>query len=270
MDDETLNASPERQPAPNSNGSHGGMVTFGKALALTAAVSLLIGLVVGPIISGHPAVAADPTSSTAEHVVTVSGSGEVSVAPDVADVVIGVQVTKPTVAEAQSAAATSMSAVVAAIKKDGVDPKDIVTVNLSLNPVYEYNGSTSKLTGQQFVNTVRVTVRDLTKVAAIVDDSVTAGASTIQGITFRLNNPKTVEAQARQLAMQDARAKADALVSSAGVSIKGVASITETTSQTPIYYASGAALDKAASVSTPIQTGTTDIMVNVTVSYLIG
>jgi uncharacterized protein YggE len=121
-----------------------------------------------------------------------------------------------------------------------------------------------------YSNTVRVTVRDLTKVPAIVDDSTAAGATTIQGISFRLNDPKPVATQARQLAMQDARAKADALVSSAGVSIKGVASIAETTSNTPIYY-SGAALDKAAALaSTPIQTGTTDVIVNVTVSYLIG
>ncbi len=251
-----------------SNDSHAGLPTFGKALALTAAVSLLVGLVVGPIISGRPAVAADPTSPT-DHVVTVSGVGDVSVAPDVADVVIGVQITRPTVAEAQSAASTSMNAVVAAIKKNGVDPKDITTVNLNLSPVYDYSGSTSRLTGYMYSNTVKVTVRDLTKVPAIVDDSTAAGATTIQGIAFRLDNPKTVAAQARQLAMQDARAKADALVGSAGVSIKGVAAITETTSNTPVYYSSQAYMDKAAG-STPIQTGTTDIIVNVTVSYLIG
>jgi uncharacterized protein YggE len=71
--------------------------------------------------------------------------------------------------------------------------------------------------------------------------------------------------------MADARSKADALTSAAGVSIKGVASISETTIQTNPTY-SGAAADaaKAASVSTPIQTGTTDIVVQVTVSYLIG
>ena len=71
--------------------------------------------------------------------------------------------------------------------------------------------------------------------------------------------------------MADARSKADALTSAANVSVTGVSTITETTAQTnPIYY--GAALDaaKAQSVSTPIQTGTTDIVVQVTVSYLIG
>jgi uncharacterized protein YggE len=269
--DQLPNISSDPQPdsrTPDPSRNRAGIVTTGRALAVTAAAALVVGLVVGPIISGHPTLAADPTTSPVEHTVTVSGSGAVSVAPDVADVVLGVQITKPTVAEAQSAAATAMSAVIAAIKKDGVDAKDIVTVNLSLSPVYDYNSSPAKLTGQQFVNVVKVTVHDINRIAAIVDDAVSAGATTIQGIVFRVDNPKNVATQARQIAMQDARAKADALASSAGVSVKGVASITETSSSTPIYYPS-ATMDKALA-STPIQTGTTDVIVNVTVSYLIG
>ncbi len=246
-------------------------MTFGRAIAVTAAASLLIGIIVGPIISGHPTIAADPTG-TPEHTVTVSGSGQVSVSPDVADVVLGVSVTKPTVAEAQSAAATSMASVVAALKKDGVDTKDIVTVNLSLSPVYDYNtnGAAPRLVGQQYTNTVRVTVRDLGRVAAVVDDTVSAGATTIQGISFRLDDPKAVQTHARQLAMDDARAKANALTAAAGVSVKGVASISET-STTPIVY-NAPSMDKAAAaqVSTPILTGTTDIVITVSVTYLIG
>jgi len=247
-------------------------VTFARAIAVTAAASLLVGIIVGPILSGHPTLAANPSTGT-EHTVTVSGTGEISVAPDVADVVIGVMVQKPTVAEAQSAAAAAMASVIAAIKKNGVADKDIITINLSLSPVYDYSsgGSTPKLVGQQFANTVQVTVRDLKSVASVVDDSISAGATTIAGITFRLNDPKAVQAQARQLAMADARTKADALTSAASVSVTGVATINETTAQTnPTYY--GAALDaaRAQSVSTPIQTGTTDIVVQVTVSYLIG
>ncbi len=264
---------PEAETSTTEPSRRAGPVTFGRAIAVTAAASLLVGIIVGPIISGHPTLAVDPTTPATEHTVTVSGAGEVSVAPDVADVVLGVSITKPTVAAAQSAAATSMAAVVAAIKKDGVVDKDITTVNLSLSPVYDYsgNGSAPRLVGQQYTNTVKVTVRDLKTVAAVVDDAVAAGATTIQGISFRLNDPKTVQVQARQLAMSDARAKADALTSAAGVSVKGVASISETTTSTPLYY-SGALDSKAAAaqVSTPIQTGTTDVTVQVTVSYLIG
>jgi uncharacterized protein YggE len=233
---------------------------------------LLVGLVAGPILSNHPALAADP-SATQEHTVTVSGTGEISVAPDVADVVLGVMAQKPTAAEAQSAAATSMTAVAAAVKKSGVADKDIVTINLNLSPVYDYGSGSSapRLTGYQYANTVKVTVRIITSVASVVDGAVAAGATTVSGISFRLDDPKAVQAQARQLAMNDARTKADALASAAGVSVKGVATIAEAAVQTnPVYYSGALDQAKVASVSTPIQTGTTDIVVQVTVSYLIG
>jgi uncharacterized protein YggE len=274
MNDKAPNAKHDQDsPAAGQNRATGGgtgPITFGRAIAVTAAAALLLGIIIGPIVSGRSTIAADATTAP-EHTVSVYGAGDVSVAPDVADVVIGVSLQKPTVAGAQSAAATAMAAVVAAVKKDGVDDKDIVTINLTLSPVYDYsNGSAPKLVGQQFSNTVKVTVRNLKSVATVVDDSIAAGATTVQGISFRLNDPKMAQSQARALAMADARAKADALTAAGGVSIKGVASIAETTVQTAPVSMSYAALDAAAKASTPIQTGTTDIVVQVSVAYLIG
>jgi uncharacterized protein YggE len=257
--------------APTSTGRGAGPLTLPRIIAVVAAAGLLAGIIVGPLVSGRSTLAADPIATTLEHTVAVTGMADVSVAPDVADIVVGVMVQKSTVSAAQSAAATSMSAVIAAIKKDGVDDKDIVTVNLSLNPVYDYsNGSTPRLVGQQFSNTVKVTVRNLKTVSAVIDDAIAAGATTVSGINFRLNDPKQAQAQARALAVADAKAKADALAAAAGVSIKGVASITETTAQSapvPVAYSLDAA-GKAA--STPVQAGTTDIVVQVSITYLIG
>ena len=260
-----------RENEPTTSGRGAGPLTLPRIIAVVAAAGLLAGIIVGPLMSGRSTLAADPTATTPEHTVSVTGMADVSVAPDVADIVIGVMVQKSTVSAAQSAAATSMSAVIAALKKDGVDDKDIVTVNLSLNPVYDYsNGSTPRLVGQQFSNTVKVTVRNLKTVSAVIDDAIAAGATTVSGISFRLNDPRQAQAQARALAVADAKAKADALAAAAGVSIKGVASITETTVQSapaPVAYSLDAA-GKAA--STPVQAGTTDIVVQVSISYLIG
>ena len=271
MNDKTTNAKlegasmasqPDRPGRPDR-------LTFGRAIAVTAAASLLVGIIVGPIIANHSATAADPTTP-AEHTITVSGMGTVSVAPDVADVVLGITVSKTTAKDARAAAATAMTAVIAAVKKDGVADKDIATVNLSLNPTYDYSSSTQRLTGYQFTNIVKVTVRNLASVAGVVDDAVAAGATNVQGVSFRLDNPKPVEVQARQLAMTDARTKADALAQAAGVSIKGVAQISEVSGSSPITYYAAPALGAKDSASTPIQTGTTDTTVQVTVSYLIG
>ncbi len=259
-----------RPPSTETRRNRPEILTIGRALAVTAAASLLIGLIAGPIISNHATIGADPTGAP-EHTITVSGTGQVSVAPDIADVVLGVTVQKPTVTEAQSSAATSMNAVIAAVEKRGVAAKDIVTVNLNLSPVYDYSnsGSAPRLVGQQFTNTVRVTVRSISSISGVIDDAISAGATTLQGVTFRVSDPKTIQTQARQVAMADARAKADALAGAAGVSVKGVASITEYTSQTTPVVASGYALDSK-SASTPVQTGTTDVIISVTVSYLIG
>jgi hypothetical protein len=266
MTDTANPAAPDRRPQRPSRS-----IPYSRVIAITAAAGLLLGVVVAPIMVGHSA-AADPSTSP-DRTVTVSGMGQVSLAPDVADVMIGVMVQKPTVAASQTAAAASMSAALAAIKKDGVADKDIVTTDVSLSPVYDYSssGAAPRLVAQQFSNTVRVTVRNLNSLAAVVDDAIAAGATTVNSVSFRLDDPTTVQAQARVLAMKDARSKADVLTGAAGTSVKGVATITETTTQpSPIYFASTALDAKAAGVSTPIQTGSTTIIVEVTVSYLIG
>jgi uncharacterized protein YggE len=209
-----------------------------------------------------------------EHAITVSGSGLVSVAPDVADVTIGVSVTKSAVKDARNGAAAAMIAVVAAVKKAGIADKDVQTLNLNLSPVYNYDtgGSAPKLVGYQFSNTVKITVRDLEKLSSVIDESAMVGATTIQGISFRIDKPKEVEVKARQLAMTDARAKADALAQSAGVTIKGVASISEGSSEGPMPPRPMFAMArmKDAAESTPVEMGTTDVEVFVTVGYLIG
>jgi uncharacterized protein YggE len=282
MNDKDVNGKATQTEPAVARGRSGWRATTA-LVALTAAGSLLVGIVAGPIIANHRADAASTTppaggspvalaadGSSSEHTITVSGSGKVSVAPDVADVYIGVSIQKPTVKDARAGAASAMTAVLASVKKNGVADKDITTTNVSLTPVYDYNsnGAAPRLVGYQWSNTVKITVRNLDKLAAVIDDSATAGATTVQGISFRLNDPKPLETQARQAAMTDARAKAEALAGSAGVTIKGVASISETSSSTPVYY-NEAKYDMAAAASTPIQTGTTDVTIQVTVSYLI-
>jgi uncharacterized protein YggE len=212
------------------------------------------------------------SANSPEHTITVPGSGSVSSAPDVVDVSIGVNVTKGAVKDARAAAAAAMSAVIAAVKSAGVPDKDIRTVNLSLNPVYSYDaGRAPRLQGYEYSNTVRVTVRDLEKVSAVVDQAATVGATTIHGISFRIDDPKGVEAQARELALADARARADALAGLAGVSITGVASIVEgSVGHEPPrpMYALGMARTEGA--PTPVQAGEAEVTVGLTVSYLIG
>lgn len=240
-------------------------------LAVGAFAGLALAVAFGPALTVRPARAVDP-ATTPEHTISVSGLGRVTTVPDVADVRVGVMITRVKVRDAQTAAATAMQAVIAALRKAGIADKDIQTTSLSLQPVYDYstNGSAPRLTGYQIVNAVSATVRKLDSISDVIDGALAAGATTLDGITFRVDDPASAESQARDAAMKDARAKADALAKAAGVSITGVSSISEQSGSVPVpvpYMTGGAATDKAA--STPVQVGTNEVDVSVSVVYLI-
>lgn len=243
--------------------------------------SLLAGLVVGVLLVAALAPWLFPSSTRAlgptptpvagsEDTVSVTGTGRVTVTPDTADLRLGVQAQRSTVKDARSAAADAMTKVLAALRADGVADRDLRTTDLSLQPQYDYSaGSTPRLIGYTMAESVEATVRDLGRVGAAVDDAIGAGATVVQGVTFRLADPSGPERQARAAAMADARAKADALAAAAGVTIVGVASIAETSAPTPVPvpYAGAAARD---AVQTPIAAGTTDASVSVAVVYRLG
>ncbi len=236
-------------------------------VGLGAVAGLVVATALAPAGGAGPVGAA---SGTDEHTISVTGTGTVTVKPDVADVRLGVSVQKPTVKEAQAAAAQQMEAAVAAVKKSGVAADDIKTTTVSLSPVYDYsqNGQ-QKLLGYQFTNQVAVTVRDITKVAEVIDGAIAAGANTVDGVTFRVNDPVAAEAKARSAAMADAKSRAQALASAAGVRITGVASIVETSAPAPMPIAMNAGGAMKDSYATPISTGTNDVVVTVAVSYTI-
>ena len=185
---------------------------------------------------------------------------------------LGVAIERNTAKAARTAAAESMTKVVAAIRALGIDEKDIATSNVSLNPVYDYpNNQSPKLRGYQLQNTVTVTVRDLDKMSDVLDNGVQAGATSVDGVSFDVADRAGAEAKAREAAVKDAKAKADTLASGLGVRIEGVASVSESVS-TPIWYDRAAlapmagAADQAA---TPVMPGTTDVVITVQVSFLI-
>jgi uncharacterized protein YggE len=252
----------------------------GAWLAIVAVAALAVGLVAGPVLAGVVAprsyalpAGAAPTDQPPEHVIAVTGAGKVTVIPDMATIRLGVAVERPTAKAARDAAATSMTAVVAAIRKLGIADKDIATATVSLGPVYSYpNNSAPVVRGYQLNNSVTVTVRDLSKLSDVLDDAVAAGATSVDGVSFDVTDRTAAEANARQAAIKDAKAKADTYAKGLGVAITGVASVTESVA-TPIWYqpemsaAAPAAGDKA---STPTLPGSTDVTITVQVSFLIG
>jgi uncharacterized protein YggE len=209
-------------------------------------------------------------SSGLERTISVSGAGSVSVQPDVAEVTIGVEITRPSAKDARAAAAAAMTAVVAAVRNAGVADKDVRTDNLNLGPVFDYDSPKGpRLTGYQFSNTLRITVRQLETLPAIIDETANIGATVIRGVSFAVLNREAAEAAARALAMRDARIRADALAKLAGVSITGVASVSESAGASPAPMGEMAMLRSAKADPTPIEMGSAEVSVHVDVRYLI-
>ncbi len=122
--------------------------------------------------------------------IVVGGTGRVSVEPDVADLRLGVSVARPTVDTARAVAAETMDAILAAVAAAGVDRRDVRTTLLSVQPRYDYRENQPPvLTGYELANVVEVTVRDLARLGDVVDGTLRAGATSMDGLSFRVADP---------------------------------------------------------------------------------
>ena len=171
--------------------------------------------------------------------VTVVGEGVVKIKPDIAQVNIGVEVVKPTVKEASAEANEIMDAVLASLTEAGVEEKDIQTSGFSIwvERVYGPDGSFDDEQNRYHVsNSVFATLRDLDSVGATLDAAIEAGANNIYGVTFSLDDPKSVESDARAKAVENAKAKAEELAALNGVEVGAVVSISEVVGQGGGYF----------------------------------
>ena len=205
----------------------------------------------------------------------VNGTGKVTVTPDVAVVSMGVQAQAVTVTEAQQQASTSMAAVMAALKANGVADKDIATQYYNISPVYSYNKDTGKQTieGYSVSNTLSVKIRAVANAGVVIDAVAVAGGDNtrINSVTLTVDAPETYYDQAREAAVADAAKSAKQLAKLSGVSLGKAIYINESlnSSSQTIYYDSS--IRAAAAVpSTTITPGETEITLTVQVVYAIG
>jgi uncharacterized protein len=204
----------------------------------------------------------------------VNGQGKVTVTPDIATISLGVSAQTLTVAEAQAQAAAAMSQVMTALTSAGIDKKDIQTQNFSIQQVTRWDDKTQQqvVLGFQVSNTVVAKLRAMDKIGSTVDAVVAAGGDNtrINGISFSVESPEKYYTQVRDLAMKDAKAKADQIAALAGVTLGKPTYVTEN-SYAPANYPVAYKLDAAAGAgpTTPISAGETDITLSVQVTYSI-
>ena len=204
--------------------------------------------------------------------ISVSGTGSVTVTPDIGVFEVGVEATEDTVALARSGAAEAMQRVRASITGNGVEDRDIATRFFNIYPQYDYDnddGGGPRITGYTVNNHIEVKVRDIDRLSDILDQAVTAGGDAIRvgGISFRVDEPEQYADEARTLAVEDARARAQQLADLAGVTLGSARTISESSGGFAQRSFGLAAEAFAADVSSPVSSGESEVSVTVHIVY---
>jgi len=212
-----------------------------------------------------------------QNVIAVSGKGEISVTPDMAEVSFAVTSENMDVAQASNAVNTKMAAVLAELKADGVADADVKTTGYDIEPrynyvnsanaqMYPYPGGTQVLAGYDVTENIDLKIRDLKSVGKVMTDLATLKVTNVSGLSFTESNYDDLVKQARDAAITDARSQAQALAKSLGVSLDKIVSYNEGGNYpVPMYAAmSAGSMAKADAV---LPTGQNKITSNVTVTY---
>ena len=212
-----------------------------------------------------PVLAAEESSKPT---ISVTGTGIAKARPDTASIAIGVVSEGKTAREALDKNTAAMNRVSVELKGQKVAPKDIQTTNFSVRPKFQHfkDGKPPAIVGYRVVNSVRITVRNLKNLGAILDQAVSLGSNQINGISFFLAEPAVLEDQARKLAMADARHKAELYAAAGNAKLGKVLTISEETAIHPPRPVFARALS-AKSAPVPIEPGEHKLQARVYVSW---
>jgi uncharacterized protein YggE len=203
--------------------------------------------------------------------ISVTGEATISTPPDLAHIDAGVASDAKTARDASEANNAAMAKVLQALKGANIDDKDIQTSRLSLQPQYASTASSrpgpTSIIGYRASNHVTVKLRDVAKVAGVIDTLVAAGANEIGGINFTVSQASKLLDEAREKAVADARRKAEIYAKAAGVTLGAPLIISEGGAPgIPLFRAKMAPM---AAASAPIAQGEETLSVSVNVTWAI-
>ncbi|WPX07764.1 SIMPL domain-containing protein [Anaerocellum danielii] len=212
---------------------------------------------------------ASSASSQAKTEITVKGQASVFVEPDIAILTFGVVSEDISADVAYSQTTAKISKTIDAVKKLGIEPKDIKTIRVNVYPKYSYNkdDGTSRIVGFYASTDLTVTVRNLSIVGKVIDTTFKNGVNTFSSLTFDISNSSPYCNQALSKALENAKQKAATIAKGLGISLGKPKSVTENSyvNNPPIVYYKAEAL--ASSTSTQIQPGTIEIKAEITLVY---
>lgn len=210
--------------------------------------------------------------------ITVSGTGEIYVKPDLALATFSVITEAKTVDQALSENTKKMNAVIDYVKKQGVEDKDVKTTSFNISPRYEYQRVEVEIypyppgkkvfVGYEVTQSLEVKIRDLTKIGDIIQESTAAGANQVGDLWLTIDKQDELKKQAREEAIKKAKTKAWELASQLGIKLVRITNFSEGISVPPYYVQKEMGGMGEETVPQPqIETGENKITVTVTITY---
>ncbi len=249
-----------------------GWCTIKKVAVVLGAI--LIIFVAVKIVSEFKAISyiGKPAISQSVNVITVSGKGEVLATPDIANISFGVSEESLVVSDAQKKATDKTNAILAFLKKNGVEDKDVKTTSYNIYPRYEYAQMSGKQNLAAYVvsQNVQIKVRKIEDAGKLLAGLATAGATDISGLSFTNDKRDDLVRDAREKAIKDAREQAEVLARSLGVDLGSITSFYEAYSgdPRPMYMsAKVSSMDSFGGAIPQIPAGENTITSNVTITY---
>lgn len=190
--------------------------------------------------------------------ISVTGTGEAMAVPDIATFSFSVRAEGADATAAQAASAEAVNAVMAYLKEQGIEEKDIKTENYTLNPKYNYEPRPCPMgmycppsepvqEGFEVYQSVSVKVRDTNKAGTLLGGVGEKGATDISGLSFTIDNEEKLKSDARALAIADAKAQAEVLAEQLEVRLVEMIGFYEEMPSNPYYGYGGAMMDMAMS-----------------------
>lgn len=209
------------------------------------------------------------SGSTNNNLIYFNGEGKVYTKPDVAFVGFSVVTQGTRINDVQDTNSKKMNKVITFLKSSGIEEKDIKTTNYSLYPQYIYEGyRIPQITGYQINQTVSIKIRDLDKIGEILQGVVEVGINQVNSFYFGVENDEELKEQAREIAIKDAKEKAEKLASQIGLNLKKIVGFSETTNGYPVPMYDKAEYGMGGGSGSPnIEAGENEIAVNVTLTY---
>lgn len=217
--------------------------------------------------------------SSTGNTITVNSNEKVTVVPDIATVVYSVQTEGKDAAGCQSKNTHDVNKVIEQLKSLSIAETSIQTSDYYMYPIYDYSNNIQKITGYQATTTLTVSDLPIDNLGDILAKSVSTGINNIQSITYQSSKYDSAYQEALKLAVNSAKAKAEALAEAGGCTLDKVINIVENSNYSEVRYTDNALTSRTNSAvmkeealsdtGSNIMPGEMDIEVNITVEYLI-